>query len=237
MTAHTKKSCDESSNWSSLRPGDQLRQPEFHDLYNEMPDDYKAELVGGIVFEPSPLGLDHSDAQTYLTGAFLSYAGQTPGLQTGDNATVILSDEDEVQPDHFLRILPKHGGQSSDVLERNRKSKQKGCKYIQGAPELVAEIAHSSRAIDLHLKKERYRMGGVQEYVVVCLEPQKIYWFDLRNQSELHAADGVLRSSIFPGLWVNESAIFQCDYSRLMETISVGMRTNEYLEFSKKLIA
>jgi hypothetical protein len=36
--------------------GDHMKQPEFHRLYSSMPEDYRAELIGGIVFEPSPLG-------------------------------------------------------------------------------------------------------------------------------------------------------------------------------------
>jgi Uma2 family endonuclease len=38
--------------------------------------------------------------------------------------------------------------------------------YIEGAPELVVEIAASSAAYDLHDKKKAYRRNGVQEYIV-----------------------------------------------------------------------
>ena len=59
-------------------------------------------------------------------------------------ATVILAEESEPQPDLALRVLTECGGQSW-VTEDN---------YYAGAPELIAEIAHSSRAIDLNQKRE-----------------------------------------------------------------------------------
>jgi len=37
--------------------------------------------------------------------------------------------------------------------------------YIEGAPELIVEIAASSAAYDLHDKQEAYRRNGVQEYL------------------------------------------------------------------------
>ena len=38
--------------------------------------------------------------------------------------------------------------------------------YVDGAPELVAEIAASSASIDLHAKRNAYRRNWVQEYLV-----------------------------------------------------------------------
>jgi hypothetical protein len=50
---------------------------------------------------------------------------------------------------------------------------------VRGAAELLAEIAYSSVAIDLHLKKDDYQKAGVREYLVVCVrEPEyaNIWW-------------------------------------------------------------
>lgn len=131
-----------------LRCGASMTQPQFHESYSSMPEGYIAELIGGKVYEPSPVGLDHGKFHANISAVFLAYAGRTQGLEIGGNATVILSDEDEVQPDLFLRILPEFGGQSKNAVERSRVSKQRGAgaQYIHGAPELIAEVAHSSRA-------------------------------------------------------------------------------------------
>jgi len=211
-----------------LHNGDCLTQADFHAAYEAMPENYRAELIGGIVFEPSPLGLTHGTSDARLGYILEHYAAHTKGLQVAHNATVIMSDQDEVQPDVLLRIMPQHGGQS-----KNTNKKQV---YVAGAPELVAEIAHSSRAIDLHLKKERYAGAGVLEYIVVCLEPERFLWFNLRSNRELSAdKDGVFRSGVFPGLWIHGDALLQLDYHLSMKVLNQGLETSEYQEFAAKL--
>jgi Uma2 family endonuclease len=213
-----------------------MTQEEFHRSYCAMPDGYRAELIGGIVFEPSPLGLDHGDGHSLLGGAFLHYAARTPGLHTTNNVTVILSNQDEVQPDLLLRVRPECGGQSEDTVLTKPTAEEPQARYILGAPELVAEIAHTSKAIDLHLKKKRYTHGGVLEYVVVCLYPERLNWFDLRKGKVISAGnDGIFRSRIFPGLWIDNKALLDGDYAQLMDTIEAGMQTAEYKSFSANL--
>ena len=60
------------------------------------------------------------------------------------------------QPDAFLYVLPAAGGQVR-IAEDG---------YIEGAPELIVEIASSSASHDLHEKLNAYRRNGVREYVV-----------------------------------------------------------------------
>lgn len=226
----------DESEWSSwLHRGDTMTQPEFHRAYSDMPKEYRAELIGGMVFEPSPLSVEHGDMHVHLVGALLAYAGRTKGLQACDNATVILGPEDEVQPDVFLRILPEYGGRSKNFARRDRKISRKPVKYVKGAPELIAEVAHSSRAIDLHFKKERYRLAGAVEYLVVCIDPERIHWFDMSNGNELACQFGIFQSKVFPGLWIDSQALFQCDYQALMENVDAGMRSSEYTQFLEKL--
>lgn len=155
-----------------LHNGDRLKQREFHRYYSQMPTSYRAELIGGIVYEPSPVSWYHSTHHVRLGFLLETYSSRTPHTEVGDNATVILSDDDELQPDLVLL--------NTSAKRQSRLSK-KG--YVEGAPELVAEIAYSSRAIDLHLKKERYAIAGVVEYIVVCLRPMRVYWFDLKEKS------------------------------------------------------
>lgn len=97
------------------------------------------------------------------------------------------------QPDAVLLIDASAGGQS--YLGEDG--------YIEGAPELVAEIAASSAAIDLGDKKRAYRRNGVQEYIVWQVFDQKIDWFSWQNGdyvSLLPDQNGMIRSLIFPGL-------------------------------------
>lgn len=209
-----------------LHNGDRMMREEFHRAYSQMPEDYRAELIGGIVFEPSPLGYSHGTNHGRLGSLFDIYSIHTPGTGMADNATVMLSEEDEVQPDLILRIIEELGG----------KSRLTGDGYLAGAPELVAEVAHSSRAIDLHLKKERYALAGVLEYFVLCLAPKQIHWFDLDGRKELTAGrDGVFRSAVFPGLWIHAESLLQRDGELSLQVLNRGLQSPEHKEFVAEL--
>jgi hypothetical protein len=90
-----------------LENGDRLTQAEFHRRYEASPDDVKAELIGGIVHMPSPLRLPHATHHPELSGLLWLYKAATPGVEVLDNATTILSDISEPQPDLALRVRPE----------------------------------------------------------------------------------------------------------------------------------
>jgi Uma2 family endonuclease len=205
-----------------------MRQKEFHRIYEQMPEDFKAELIGGIVYVASPLRLPHATHHTPLGALFFTYETSTPGVESGDNATVILDDDNEPQPDLYLRILPEYGGQS--------RTTRKG--YLAGPPELLAEIAHSSRALDLHAKKDLYAKAGVREYIVICVHERQFRWFDLGSEKEYTPdAHGVIRSVVFPGLWIDSGALLARDGRQLMKTLQQGLETPEHAAFVAALAA
>lgn len=208
-----------------LRNGDRMNAEEFHRIYRDSDEDYRAELVGGIVHVASPLGLDHATHDASFGILFGIYAGMTPGLQCAHNATIRLGPLSEPQPDVFLRVLPEFGGQSK--TENN---------YVVGPPELVAEIAHSSWAIDLGDKYDDYRRSGVLEYLVLDLHGKTIRWFDLKADRELRPdADGVIRVRTFPGLWLHVAAILAGDFPTMKTILEQGMASAEYHEFARNL--
>ena len=45
----------------TLTHGDNLTQKEFLHLWEALPEFKYAELIGGIVYMPSPLGIEHGD--------------------------------------------------------------------------------------------------------------------------------------------------------------------------------
>ena len=159
---------------------------------------------------------------------FSLYELSTPGTEFGDNATVLLGEESEPQPDLFLRILPEFGGQSATDARD----------YVEGAPELIAEVAHSSRAIDLYAKREDYTHNGVREYLVMSIGDQRLYWFDLAAAREIPVGpDGIIRVHSFPGFWIDVQALFQPDGKRLMATFQQGIDSPEHAEFVQRLSA
>jgi hypothetical protein len=209
-----------------LENGDRLTQPEFHRRYLQYPRDVKFELVGGTVFMASPMRDPHSAYSAELGMVMTLYKGQTPGIRTGGNATVILDGKNEPQPDLNLRILDDFGGRS----RLNEKQ------YIVGAPELLGEIAHSTVSLDLHLKKDNYQKAGVLEYIVICIEERKVLWFDLENDRLLKPdKDGITRSRVFPGLWLDTKALLEQNTSRLLEVLQQGLATTEHQTFIKRL--
>lgn len=209
-----------------LHNGDRMTREEFHRIYEQMPENFRAELIGGIVYVNSPLRLTHGMNHLPLGSVFLLYESRTPGVQSGDNATILLGDEGEPQPDLFLRIHPEYGGQSRTTDDD----------YVEGAPELVAEIAYSSRAIDLHAKYQDYAQSGVREYLVLSLREDKLYWFDLQADQELQpGSDGVIRIRTFPGLWIHVPALIARDPARLIKTLDDGLNAPEHQAFIQKL--
>jgi hypothetical protein len=109
---------------------------------------------------------------------------------------------------------------------------------ITGAPELVVEIARSSRHYDLNAKKADYERAGVVEYVVVALEPNRVHWFIRRGdrfEDWQPGPDRIYRSEVFPGLWLDADALFAGDRRRLLTVLKRGLRTPEHADFKAKL--
>ena len=177
----------------SLESGDHLTRDEFHRRYLARPDIKKAELIDGVVYVASPVRFDrHAQPHFMVVGWLAAYVGLTPGVQPGgDNGTVFLDDGVEVQPDAFL-WWPEPGG-----------PRLAADGYVEGAPQLVVEVAASSVSYDLHTKKEAYRRNGVREYVVWRVLDEAIDWFRLQDGSYITVqpdAAGIVESEQFPGL-------------------------------------
>ena len=179
-----------------LYGGDRMNQAEFHERYEAYPDDVKIELIGGIVYMASPLRRAHGRWHLQLGALLERYSKATPGVEALDNATTILSEESEPQPDLALRILSDYGGQSRETKDD----------YVEGPPEMVAEVAHSTRAIDLHQKRLDYQRAGVREYLVLSIEGPELIWFAFSSRGRIAPdADGVCRSRVSRAVDRNQS--------------------------------
>jgi hypothetical protein len=211
-----------------LEPGDHLTRPEFERRYEAMPEIKKAELIEGVVHMPSPVRLTHGSPHAAFIGWLTTYWGSTPGVQVGDNTTLRLDLDNEPQPDAAMIILPAHGGQvrfSDDG-------------YIEGAPELVGEIAASTVSIDLHTKLRMYRRHGVCEYVVWRVQDGAIDWFVLRQgkyEPLALTANGLYQSEVFPGLWLDPAALVRLDISAMFQALQQGIASPEHAAFVAKL--
>ena len=122
-----------------LIAGQRLDQPTFHERYEAMPPETRAELVEGVVYMPSPMRRDHGTEGRIVAGWLFCYQLKTPGVEGADGATVKLDQQGEPQPDCQLHFAPELGGQIRYDPEG----------YFAVHPELIIEIARSSRAFDL----------------------------------------------------------------------------------------
>jgi hypothetical protein len=206
-----------------LEAGQRLDRATFHARYEAMPPDTRAELIEGIVYMPSPISRDHMGRQQTVLYWLGHYRRFTPGVWGGGSASVFLDERNEVQPDALLLIPPEYGGRTRD---------QGG--YLANAPELIVEIARSSRAVDLGPKFRVYERAGALEYLVVALDPDEVRWFTRREDRLAPIApgnDGLILSEVFPGLWLDPVALFKNDLNRLIAVLEEGLASPEHAAF------
>jgi hypothetical protein len=238
-----------------LVEGQRLDQRTFHARYEAMPPGTRAELINGVVYIHkyvhgigkvwasrgrlphipvcevlfSPVGPLHGRAHLVTAGWINCYLENTPGVDGLDNASTALGTKSEPQPDAMLRIPWECGGRTRDDAG-----------IIEGVPELLAEVSHTTRYIDLGPKLEDYERVGVREYVVRTVEPDAVYWFVLRDGRIMQlqpGPDGIYRSEVFPGLWLDPQALIRGDRRRLREVIEFGCATPEHAAFVARLAA
>ena len=210
----------------TLENGDRLTRIEFENRYTKS-NIKKAELIEGTVYMASPLritkhGNPHARIMTWLG----IYWSATPGIELGDNSTVRLDGDNEPQPDALLRI--ENDGQS--IISEDG--------YVEGAPELIVEIAASTVSIDVHEKKKIYRRNQVQEYLVWRVEDGEIDWFSLKEGEYIQLqpnSEGIICSEVFPGLWLDKTALLTGNLIKVIEVVQLGLATAEHQNFVDKL--
>jgi Uma2 family endonuclease len=212
-----------------LEQGDHLTRDEFERRYHAMPHLRQAELIEGVVHMPSPLRWKrHASPHADLIAWLKTYQAHTPGVEAGRDGTVRIDFQNEFQPDAALILDPACGGQVRCSQDD----------YVDGAPELVAEVAASTVSIDLHTKSRVYQRNGVREYLVWRIQDQAFDWFVLRqgkydrlppNQA------GHYQSDVFPGLWLDPAALVRFDLAAVLQVLQQGLTTPEHAAFVAKL--
>ena len=213
-----------------LQNGDHLTATEFLRRYEAMPEVKKAELIQGKVYlMASPVRIDvHGQPEGLLQTWLGVFSAATPGVKHAVNSTTQLGPDDVPQPDAMLRLVPECGGQA--------RIGAKG--YLAGAPDFVAEVSGSSASYDLHEKRDSYRRAGVREYLVWrTLDGEVDAWSLVEEsyQTWKPGEDGILRSAVFPGLWLDVRALILEDGAAVLATLSQGLASPEYAQFARAL--
>jgi Uma2 family endonuclease len=189
----------------------------------------EAELIEGVVYVALPVranrhGKPHAKIITWLG----IYGVATPGVDVQDNTTVRLDADNEPQPDALLRIEPEVGG-NSRITEDD---------YIEGAPELIVEVAASSASYDLNDKLNVYRRNGVQEYIVWQSYENRLDWFRLEEGRYISLESdeaGIIKSRIFPGLWLAVNVLREGNLAEVLAVLQPGIQTAEHQEYVQRL--
>lgn len=219
-----------SSGIPPLEMGDRLTRAEFERRYRAMPGVKNAELIEGVVYMASPVSARHSGPHSDLIGWLVVYRSATPGVLAGDNATLRFDGDNEPQPDALLAIETACGGQSH-IDEGG---------FFTGPPELIAEVASSSASYDLHDKMGVYCRQGVSEYIVWRVRDGEIDWFRLNEGKYVplpHDDSGVLKSIVFPGLWLDAAAMLRGDVAAVLAMLQHGVASPEHAQFVARLNA
>jgi Uma2 family endonuclease len=204
-----------------LQSGDHLSREEFHRRYLEYPH-LRAELVEGVVYVSSPVSAQHGEPHLGASGWLYVYRTHTSGVSAATDTTVFLPGDNEVQPDVCLYRLPPLGR----VRYVSLKEGDETVTYLDGAPELVVEIAASSASYDLHSKKRVYERAGVEEYIAWLIFERRIVWFRLVDGRFVEVepdASGVIESATFPGLRLDVGAMLAGDDAAVVAELERGL--------------
>lgn len=214
-----------------LESGDRLTAQEFERRYQAMPHLKKAELIEGVVYVASPVHVSvHAEPHSTLNGWLWMYAVQTPGVRVADNATVRLDPDNHLQPDVLAWVEHGLGGRVQTTPDD----------YLEGAPELVCEVAASSASIDRHTKMHVYRRNGVQEYLVWQVLDEIVEWFSLEEGVYVPIRPdkwGIVHSRVFPGLRLAVSALLGGDGRTVLAELQAGLQADEHRAFVEQLAA
>lgn len=229
VTLNPASTADANPSVPILEPGDRLTRAEFERRYEAMPHLKKAELIEGIVYMPASVRLrKHGSPHSRIIGWLSYYEGRTPGTTVGDNASARLDNDNMPQPDALLLVNPECGGQA--VISEDD--------YIEGAPELVAEVSSSTVSFDLHTKLNVYRRSGAREYLVWRVVDVAFDWFVLRDGEYRRLpvdAAGLLKSETFPGLWLDVAALLAGRMGDVFDVLQKGIESREHAEFVGRL--
>lgn len=189
-----------------------MTREEFHRIYELSPRLKHVELIEGVVYMPSPIRTDrHGEAQGLIIAWLGAYVAANPDSRFSGPATLLLDRDNEPEPDALMFKRTEAGG-AATITDSG---------YLAGPPELVVEVAASSRSIDLGDKFRAYRRNGVREYIVWVTTEARLLWFALEDGDyhELPRSEsGHIESTVFPGLRLNVEALLDWDIAGVLAT-------------------
>jgi Uma2 family endonuclease len=206
-----------------------LTREEFRQRWERHPEVAHAERIEGVVVMPAAKRhVEHGRPHRALEAWLSRYEYSTEGVEGSLAASVAIDEENDPEPDSILFVRADCGGRCRIT----------GDGYLEGSPELVGEVSGSTASTDLGRKREIYERNGVGEYLVWLTAASEIRWFRLREagfQPLVADAQGIVRSEVFPGLWLDVSAMLRGDMQRVLEVLNEGLASPEHASFVQSL--
>ena len=198
-----------------LRTGDRLHRQEFERRYDATLGLKKAELIRGVAFVPGSVPACVGHARFDLIGWLGRYEDHCASIEGGANPSIRLNDDNELQPDICLF---RRGPERID---------QEG--YLCWAPELVGDVLDTVTGVPMLAKLKAYAEFGTREYIVWRVLDRAIDWFILRGENFERlplGPDGLFRSAVFPGLWLDPAAMAAGDRQGVVKAVEAGINAS-----------
>lgn len=192
-----------------LENGDHPQADEFLRRQGARPG-IQAQLIDGIVYLSNHRSQEHyREHQAQIVGWLGAYYGATPVVRPSITDLIRLDGDNVVEPDATLSI-PRVG-------------------WRRG-PELVIEVTASSVSIECHRKARVYQRNAIPEYIVCRVEDEAIDWLRLEagRYEPIDQEGEVLKSVVFPGLWLDPAALLRLDTARILEVLHQGLATPKH---------
>jgi hypothetical protein len=80
----------------------------------------------------------------------------------------------------------------------------------------------------------------VREYITIELFWKRIVWRALEDAvyvAQTPPPDGIARSQVFPGLWLDEAAFWAGDGAKMLAALNAGLASEDHQSFVARLAA
>ena len=173
--------------------------------YYTLPEDVRAELIGGQIYYMAAPGRIHQEILSFLHVRIANYINSRKGscrIYPAPFAVKLFADDDKtiVEPD------------ISVICDKNKLT-DRGC---TGAPDWIIEIVSpSSKYMDYVRKLIMYQNTGVREYWLV--DPGRrwvtVYGFERKEGPEQYSFSDKVKAGIYEEFWIDFSEYIFRDFN------------------------
>lgn len=168
-------------------------------------------------------------ARPYVLGELASsvsywlcqYRRSTPCVESLGRVSIFLDPTTEIETTAAMWLTP--GADDRPRWQR-----------CEGVPELLVEVTATVHNKVFRRRLRVYEQSEIHELLVVTGDPRDTALYARENGRFARvspADDGSYRSRVFPGLWLDPSALFSDEWNEMAACLDRGMATEEHAAF------